>query len=219
MSALPKSPLTISRPRLSARSAAKFVRLPAVEQMRLLHDQKYPKQTPQVFKQPYYAPPLNGIRDFLDRGLPGLVDARAKIQSLSIKSRRDHCNRVLTQFVESGHAHRGLKPTTMLRCYASMSDLELRLSPDLCAMDGKLQRVIYFNANASEQDPEAAKMTLEIAHWVLEQNGENVAPRQLEFIDLFSGKVFSINRRRQKTIKLLEENARLIESLWSAIEP
>ncbi len=219
MSALPKSPLAISKPRLSARSAAKFVRLPAVEQMRLLHDQKYPKQTPQVFKQPYYAPPINGIRDFLGRGLPGLVDARAKIQSLKIPSRRDHCNRVLTQFIESEHAHRGLRPTSMLRCYASLSDLVSSLSPDLCAMEGQEERVIYFNANASEQDPEAAKMTLEIAHWLLEQNGVDIAPRQIEFIDLFSGKLYTIKRRREKTIKLLDENARLIQSLWPSIDP
>ncbi len=59
MSALPK-PTTqvITSPRLSARNAAKFVRLPAVEQMKLLHDQKYPRQEPQIFKQPFYAPRL-----------------------------------------------------------------------------------------------------------------------------------------------------------------
>lgn len=219
MSAIPQHSPVVTKPRLSARSAAKFVRLPAVEQMRLLHDQKYPKQTPQVFKQPYYAPPIKGIRDFLERGLPGLVDARAKIQGLAVKSRREHCDRVLTRFVESEHAHRGLKPLPMLRYYANMSELELRLSPDLCAMDGKNERIIYLNANASEQDPEAAKMTLEIAHWVLEQNGLKIEPRQIEFIDLFSGKLFAIKKRRDRTIKLLEENAKLIESLWPSIEP
>jgi len=219
MNAIPKQSPVIAKPRLSARSAAKFVRLPAVEQMRLLHDQKYPRQVPQVFKQPYYAPPIKGIRDFLERGLPGLVDARAKIQGLSVKSRREHCERVLTQFIESEHAHRGLKPTPTLRYYASMSDLELRLSPDLSAMDGEEERIIYLNANASEQEPEAAKMTLEIAHWVLEQNEVKIDPRRIEFIDLFSGKLYTIKRRREKTIKLLEENAKIIESLWPTIDP
>jgi hypothetical protein len=219
MIAIAEQSFVVTKPRLSARSAAKFVRLPAVEQIRLLHDQKYPKQTPQVFKQPYYAPSIKGIRDFMERGLPGLVDARAKIQSLSIKSRREHCERVLTKFVESEYAHRGLRPVPIFRYYATMSDLELRLSPDLCAMDEEEVRVIYLNANASEQEPEAAKMTLEIAHWVLEQNEVDIDPGQIEFIDLFSGKLYTINRRRKKTISLLEENAKLIENFWPTIDP
>ncbi|WP_266157246.1 hypothetical protein [Dyella silvatica] len=62
-------------------------------------------------------------------------------------------------------------------------------------------------------------MTLEIAHWLLEQNGIDIAPRQIEFIDLFSGRLYTIKRRREKTIKLLDENARLIQSLWPSIDP
>lgn len=212
------SPVIIS-PRLSARNAAKFVRLPAVEQMKLLHDQKYPKQEPQVFKQPYYAPVTNGIRGFLEHGKQGLIDARAQIQRISVASRRMHNTRVLEAFVKSDHANRGLKPAAMPRYYAHIRNLELRLSPDLIAYEGNDERFIYFNATAEEYHPETARLTLEIAFWVLKENGVEVKPRQVEFIDLFTGVLYLGRKPRVKTIRTLRENARLIESMWPTIEP
>jgi hypothetical protein len=219
MSALPKSLPVVTNPRLSARNAAKFLRLPAVEQMRLLHDQKYPKQEPQVFKQPYYAPAISGIRGFLEQGAPGLVDARARLQRITVASRRMHATRVLEAFVKSEHAQRGLKPVAMRRYYAHIRNLELRLSPDLIAYEGDDERFIYFNATAEEYHPEAARLTLEIAYWVLKQNGAKVRPQQLEFIDLFTGVLYTGRKPRVRTLRTLDENARLIESLWPTIEP
>ncbi len=100
-----------------------------------------------------------------------------------------------------------------------MHDLELRLSPDLWAYEGTEERIIFFNANVLPQDPALAKKTLEIAHWVLEQNGLDLKPEQVEFIDLTTGVLHKIKRRRQKTIKDLGENAKLITSLWPTIDP
>jgi hypothetical protein len=219
MTALLKLYPVVTKPRLSVRAAAKFVVLPAVEQMKLLHDQKYPRQTPQVFMQPYYSPAISGIRGFLEQGPAALVNARAQIQRARVPSRRMHLNRVLEQFIQSDYAKRGLKPTPNRRYHAELSDLELRLSPDLFALEGGEERIIYFNANAAQQNPEIAKMTLEMAHWLLEENGVELKPEQIEFIDLFTGVLHKIKKRRSKTIKLLEENARLIKSLWPTIDP
>jgi hypothetical protein len=219
MSALLKLSPVVTKPRLSVRGAATFIRLPAVEQMRLLHDQKYPKQAPQVFRQPYYAPPIKGIRDFLGRGLPGLIDARAQLQGIRVASRRMHCMRVLESFVQSDHASRGLKPSAIPRLYAHMRGLELRLSPDLVALDGNDERYIYFNASAKQMDPETARLTLEFAHWLLRENGMEVKPKQVEFIDLFTGVLYVGRAPRKSTLRNLDENARLIESMWPTIDP
>lgn len=219
MTALLKFSPSVTKPRLSVRAAAKFIGLPAVEQMKLLHDQKYPRQTPQAFMQPYYSPAISGIRGFLEYGPVALVDARAQIQRARVPSRRMHLNRVLEQFIQSDYAKRGLKPTTNRRYHAELGELELRLSPDLFALEGDEERIIYFNANAAQQNPEIAKMTLEMAHWLLEENGVELKPEQIEFIDLFTGVLHKIKRRRPKTIKLLEENARVIKSLWPTINP
>lgn len=219
MSALLKLSPVVTKPRLSVRGAATFIRLPAVEQMRLLHDQKYPRQAPQVFKQPYYAPPLKGIREFLERGTPGLLDARAQLQGLRIPSRRMHCMRVLESFVQSEHANRGLKPVAIPRLYAHMRGLELRLSPDLVAQEGNEDRYMYFNASAKQFDPETARLTLEFAHWLLRENGIEIKPKQVEFIDLFTGVLYPGRAPRKSTLRNLDENARLIESMWPTIDP
>jgi len=187
--------------------------------MRLLHDQKYPKQEPQVFKQPYYAPPIKGIKEFLERGAQGLIDARAQLQGIKVSSRRMHCMRVLESFVQSEHADRGLKPIAIQRLYAHVRGLELRLSPDLVALEGNEERYIYFNASAKQYDPETARLTLEFAYWLLRENGVEVKPRQVEFIDLFSNVLYPGRAPRKSTLRDLDENARLIESLWPTIEP
>jgi hypothetical protein len=219
MTAVPHLHTVVIRPRLSVRGAANFVRLPALEQMRLLHDQKYPKQQPQVFKQPYYAPPIKGIRDVLDRGASGLVDARAQMQGIRVSSRRMHCTRVLESFVQSEHAQRGLKPIPIPKMYAYVRGLELRLSPDLVAKEDGEDRYIYFNAAAKQFDPETARLTMEFAYWLLHENGVDVKPKQVEFIDLFCGLHYSGRAPRKSTLRDLEGNAQLIESLWPSIEP
>jgi len=208
-----------SRPRLSVRSLANFTRLRGVEQHKLLHGQKFPRQTPQVFKQPYYGPPMKAIKAFLDDGHSALINARAEFQRLSQPARRLHCNRVLESFVRSEHASRGLVPVAVSRYYATVRGLELRLSPDLVAMDGEVRKYIYFNCKDSEADPAAVRLTLEFAHWLLGENGLSVDPSQIEFIDLFTNVLYQGRKMRKSTLKELEENARLIELLWPGLEP
>lgn len=222
MSAVPKfdpAKPVVTKPRLSVRSAAKFVQLPALNQVRLLHDQKFPKQMPLPFIRQYYSTPINGIRDFLERGVAALPDARAQLQSIKIPSQRMHCTRVLESFVKSEHAHRDLNPQPMTRYYADLYGLELRLAPDLIALAGDELRYIYFNANAREQHAETARLQLEFAYWLLRENGVDVLPRQVELIDLFTGKLFVGKKPRKTSIRDLTENARLIVTLWPTIDP
>jgi hypothetical protein len=150
---------------------------------------------------------------------PPLIDARANIEKIKFESRRLHCSRVLENFVRSEHAKRRLKPIVARKCTAMLYDLELRLSADLCALEGDEERIIYFNANAVPQHAEVAKKTLEIAHWLLEHTGVGLNPAQVEFIDLSNGALPKITKRRSKTIRDLEANAKLIGTLWPAIGP
>ena len=222
MTAQPKfvSPTpVVTKPRLSVRGAAKFVQLPALEQMRLLHNQKYPRQTPQVFMQPYYAPPIKGIRDYLERGTAALPDARAQLQTIRIASRRMHCTRVLEAFLKSEHAQRGLRPQPTHRYYTDLNGLELRLSPDVVPRAGDEERYIYFNASAHEQHPGTARLHLEFAYWLLRENGVKVLPRQVELIDLFTGKLFLGRAPRKTSLRDLKDNARLIVTMWPTIDP
>lgn len=219
MSAIPKSIPVVPKPRLSDRNAARFLRLPAQKQMRFLHDQKFPRGTPQTFKQPFYAPAIFGIRDVVKRGFPGLVDARAKLERVTQESRRNNLMRVLDSFATSPHAKRRLTLTTAHRYHANIRDLELRFSPHMVAMEGNEMRYIYFHEKRKECDPEEARLTLEFGYWILKQNGVEVQPHQLELIDLFTGKLYKGREPSIETVETLEEMARLIDSQWPTIDP
>lgn len=219
MSALPKTSPVVPRPRLSDRNLARFVHMSATRQMRFLHDQKYPKGTPQVFMQPYYAKAIAGIRDVMKRGFAGIIDARAKIQGIVQETRRRNSSRVLESYIASPHAKRRLKVIQSHRYHAHARELEIRFSPHVVATDGDEVRYIYFHEKGEQCDPEEARLTLEFGYWVLEQNGVVVKPHQLELIDLFSGKYFQGRPTRPETLKMLDELARQIESQWPTIEP
>lgn len=219
MSAIPKLSPVVPKPRLSDRNLARFVRMSASRQMRFLHDQKYPKGTPQVFMQPYYAKALAGIRDVMKRGFPGIIDSRAKLQGIAQEVRRNNSLRVLDSFIASSHAKRKLKVISGHRYQAHVRTLEIRFSPHVVAMDGDEVRYIYFHEKGMQCDPEEARLTLEFGYWVLTQNGVEAKPHQFELIDLFSGRYFEGQSMRPETLKMLDDMALHIESQWPTIEP
>lgn len=219
MSTIPKLSPVVPKPRLSDRNLARFVRMSASRQMRFLHDQKYPKGTPQVFMQPYYAKAIAGIRDVMKRGFPGIIDARAKLQGIAQETRRNNSLRVLESYIASPHAKRKLKVIPGHRYQAHVRTLEIRFSPHVVAMDGDEVRYIYFHEKGVQCDPEEARLTLEFGYWVLKQNGVEVEPHQLELIGLFFGKYFQGQPTRPATLKMLDELAQHIESQWPTIEP
>lgn len=219
MSVILKPSLAVPKPRLSDRNLARFMRMSASRQMRFLHDQKYPKGTPQVFMQPYYAKALAGIREVMKRGLPGIIDARAKMQGITQETRRNNSLRVLESFITSPHANRRLKIISGHRYQAYARNLEVRFSPHVVAMDGDEVRYIYFHEKRVQCDQEEARLTLEFGYWVLMQNGVDARPHQFELIDLFSGRYFQGQPIRPKTLKMLDDMAQYIESQWPTIEP
>lgn len=219
MSLILKPSLAVPKPRLSDRNLARFMRMSASRQMRFLHDQKYPKGTPQVFMQPYYAKALAGIREVMKRGLPGIIDARARMQGITQETRRNNSLRVLESFITSPHANRRLKIISGHRYQAYVRNLEVRFSPHVVAMDGDEVRYIYFHEKRVQCDQEEARLTLEFGYWVLMQNGVDARPHQFELIDLFSGRYFQGQPIRPETLKMLDDMAQYIESQWPTIEP
>ena len=219
MSAIQKLSIAVQKPRLSDRNAARFMCMPAAKQMRFLGDLKYPKGTPQTFKQPFYAPAIHGIRLVIKDGFRGLIDARSKLEKTAQESRRNNLMRVLDSFAKSPHAKRRLRLITSHRYHAQVRGLELRFSPHLVAMEGDEIRYIYFHEKAKQCSPEEAMLTLEFGYWVLKQNGVDAKPNQLEMIDLFTGTLYTGRPPRIETVKTLEEMARLIDSMWPTIEP
>ena len=212
--------MATKRPTLTVRAMAAILHLPTERKARGLRDQKYPKEGAQIFRTPYYSPALTGIRRFYRNGNAGsaLAEARNKIESLTQASKRDNNTRVLDCFQKNPDLlERRLVPQSNTRYVSSISDVELRLSPDLRALERNASRYIYYHWKGAALTGRLAEDTLQIAYWVLEQNGVQIPISSLEFIDLFTGKIHKVRARSAETEKLLRANARVIDELWPTL--
>lgn len=209
----------VNTPKLNVRALAEMLEMPAYKQQRILYEQKYPKQEPQVFRTPYYQRALHGIRGFYGAGNDdsALLIARNEVQNIANTSRRANNLRVLDAFAASSQRKRKLQPIANKRYSAMTGSVEIRLSPDLQALEKGDLRIIYFNCRAAAISEEVATLTVEIAHWVCTQNQVGAAVDQIEVIDLFSGKRYRKNGVRASTLKAVKGNAKIIEALWSTV--
>lgn len=206
-------------PRLTVRAFAELMSMRAYEYDRILHEQKYPTQQPQMFRTPYYSPALSAIREYYRQGNDRavLAAARQQIAQLRLDSRRDNNSRVLDAFEHGRQARRALTVLTNPRTSVSVGAVDLRLSLDLFGEERDNPRPIYYNCRTTELDVDVARLTLEIAHWVLERAGIQVPVRTLEYVDLTSNRVHRIGQRRQRTINRMRGAARVIEALWPTV--
>lgn len=206
-------------PSLTVKAMGELLRLPAFAQARILVDQKYPKQTPQSFRTPYYQSSLTGIRNYFRSGGDEyqLVSARGRISLIDQPAKRLNNLRVIDKFETSKLAKRKLELKTNPTVKVQTGDVELRLSPDLRAIDTEKEFVILVSCRAQKLDPEIAVQTIEIAHWVLEEAGIKIPIANVQFFDLFDDQVHSTKKRRAATTKALAENAKIIETLWPSL--
>jgi hypothetical protein len=207
-------------PRLTVRAFAELLALPAYAQVRVLQEQKYPRNEPQSFKLPYYAPALTAIRQFYRAGNDPVMLSEAKqaIQNIKLESKRQNNLRVLGQFEGSKEAVRSLTVKPLFSRSATIGNTLLSLKFDLVAEEGMKPRLVLYNCRQAALDAELGRMTLEIAHWILEQSGVNAEPRRLQFVDLAGGgRVHTLSSRRPSTLRKAQQNARVVEALWDSL--
>jgi hypothetical protein len=207
-------------PELTLRSFAEMVHMPAYEQSRILHEQKYPRQAPQTFRAPYYAVALAGIRAHYASGnsRAALSVARGKCQGLNPSSKATHNVRVLNAFQASSQAGRSImlhRGPNLVFPLGNGVDLKLRF--DLSGREGKTDWCIFYNCRDATLDKAVAELTLELAAWVLAQQGTQAALPKLQYIDLSSGRVFLGKAPSKKAIRRATANAAIIAALWPSI--
>jgi len=136
---------------------------------------------------------------------------------VALEARRNHNLRVIDQFEKSVQSSRQLQPKPSPTSFALVNGVEIRLSFDLVAEEGKTLRRILYNVRNAEIDVETARTTLEIAHWVLEKSGLAVNPKTLEYVDIFAGHARSISKVRSQTVQRVQANAKIIKTLWPTV--
>lgn len=207
-------------PSLSLRSFAELIHLPAYEQTRILHEQKFPKQSPQVFRLPFYQASITAIRRHYRSGrTPAvLTDARTTARQLRPAARATHNLRVLAAFANSDQLNRPLAPTVLIK-HSLLVDhgVELRLSFDLCASEGNRPYAIFYNTRDAPVEPSIAQTTVELARWALDDLGAGHAATVVQLVDLKSGTIFSAKSTKKTTLRRASENAKIIATLWPTI--
>jgi len=204
---------------LTVRAAAELLPLPAYSQARILTEQKHPRVGSQAFKLPYYRTAVSGMVAYFREGgsILELDKSRAKVQRFNQKAKRANNMRVLASFQKSAFSARRFQVTTLHRLSATFDGVELRLSPDLRVRENGESKIIYLNCKTDAIDPELARRTLEIGHWVFEANGNDLPMKKFEYVDLAADRTYSFKTRRVKTISAAAESTKIIGALWPTL--
>ena len=207
-------------PNLTVRSFAELLSLPAYQQSRILLEQKYPKKEPQVFKIPYYSESLSAIRNYYLQGNNRDVLSAAinDIQnSTKLKPKKENNIRVISSFSNGTISERNFKILTNSRYKLVLGNVTIKLNFDITVEEEKVKKYILFNFRNVLLDDKTARLTLELSNYILKENGINVALKNIEFIDLYTDKIFNFKKIRKSTINKLNQNISIIEALWSTI--
>ncbi|MFW6114131.1 MAG: hypothetical protein ACOC7K_00145 [bacterium] len=209
-------------PSLTAKAFAELIHTPLYGQLRILREQKYPRQAPGVFKVQYYRPALRVIRRFFQQGnnpaiLPGNA---AAIPGVGNKPDRiDHNFRTLTAFMNGSQSSR-LVTVLPTDTYAfDLANVTVKATPELIIEEGDPARTRFLIYDCREQRPEKEiiRTTVELFHHVINQNGQQTSLRAIEYVHLETDEAFSWNRPRQRTIQRAQTTAAAIQTLWGTI--
>jgi hypothetical protein len=206
--------------RLTVRSFAELLHLPAHAQVRILNEQKYPRREPQVFKVPFYQVAVTGIRDYyISEGDPRrLAAAKLKAGHLRPPQKRTSNERAIRAFERGSQSRRRILPTPSHTYRAQLPrDIELRVRFDIEGIENGRPQHILYNLRNVPVDPDVAATALHIAYWVLGENAVVAPIRTLQFVDLLTDDTYSVSRQSQRTLRLMQENAQIIEALWATL--
>ncbi len=207
-------------PDMTVRALAELIHLPMYEHLRILAEQKYPRQTPAVFRVPFYGPTLNATRMYYRSGNdPAVIDAA--IQEIrasgAVPQKVEHNVAILQIFRRSAQRQRALALAPAPNYAVDLSGLGLRFRPDIVAVERDRTKYLIYNLRIVEPTLEVAKTTLELGYYVLHANGVQCQPADMEFISLRSGHVVRTRRIRAATLRRARQSARAILQLWPTV--
>ena len=209
-------------PSLTAKAFAELINTPLYGQLRILREQKYPRQAPGLFKVQYYQPALRVIRRYFQQGNNAAVvpGNGASIPGIGNKPDRiDHNFRVLMAFMNGSQAGRQLTVLGDDTYSMTLGNVVVRATPEFAVRDGTSGQTRYLVYDCREQCPEEEiiRTTVELMHHAITQSGQTCPIDPIEYVHLESHRTFSWNRPRQRTVQRATTTATAIGTLWSTI--
>jgi len=207
-------------PDVTVKAFAELIHTPLYGQLRILNEQKYPKQAPGVFKIQYYRPALLAIRRYFQGG-NNVALLPADAQQITGVGRQDHQRennfRAISSFRRGTQKDRPLTLHEQQTWELALANVTLRCTPDMHFVEGNDLGIILFDCREQQQEQEIIRTTIELVHHTLTKNGVQLPMRRVEYIHLNSDKVHRWNSCRQATIKRATQTAAAIQTLWDSI--
>jgi hypothetical protein len=195
--------------------------MPMYEQIRILHEQKFPKKVPNIFKIPYYRPALESIKKYYRNNRNQQIINQAIIsipQRIHNSIKADHNIRILTAFRGSPQSRRQLtlKPQNYLHANPHRN-VTLRLSFDLEATERNDNVLIFYNFRNVPIDKKIAEDTIQIAYWIILQHRIGISISEIEYVDLKLNKIYCVKRPSARIFRKITQYAQIVNNNWSSI--
>ena len=207
-------------PGITVKAFSELIHTPLYGQLRILNEQKYPKQPPGIFKIQYYRPALSAIRRYFrgDNNLSLLPVHAQQITGVgSQEHQRVNNHRAITSFRNGTPKDRSLTLHEPQTWEWKPANITIRCTPDLHFIEDGNQGVILFDCRSQQPEVEIIRTTVELFHHVLAENGVEIPMRRVEYIHLDSDAVHRWNTPRQTTINRANQTAVAIQTLWDSI--
>lgn len=206
-------------PNVSVKAFSEFIHTPLYAQMRILHEQKYPKQSPAVFKLPYYGPTRRAILRYYRQGNDAshFPTHAAGVPSGKADARENNF-RSMQSFLNGSHAQRKLRVATSSTYESAIGSTIVRFTPDVVGLDSNGQtKYLVFDCTQLCPDREFIDTLIELAHFTLLANQVQVQPRDIEFVHLETDMTFHRTKVRQRTMTRATATAQAIAAIWPTI--
>ena len=207
-------------PTLTIRSLGEMLYLPMYQQLRMLTEQKYPNQEPAAFRVPFYSPAMAAIRRYYreSNSLNVLDAAIAQVQaSTYLQQRKTNNVAVITAFRQGQQRTRDLTPVTATGYTANLAGLQLRFTPDLIATENGTRKYLIYDCRAVAPTQQIARTVVDLANYVLQQNGVELVPRDVELVSLRTDQRRRFSTISQTSINRAQQNAAAIIQLWPTL--
>lgn len=207
-------------PEVTVKAFSELIHTPLYGQLRILNEQKYPRQAPGIFKIQYYRPALSAIRRYYRTGnkLATLPNEPSQITGVGQQDhQRDNNFRAITSFRNGSQTDRTLSLNDPQTWALTLANVTIRCTPDLHHIENGSEGFILFDCREQSPEVEIIRTTLELFHHTLGENGIQVPMRRVEYIHLGSDRVHRWNSARQTTINRANQTAAAIQTLWDSI--
>jgi len=207
-------------PEVTVKAFSELIHTPLYGQLRILNEQKYPRQAPGFFKIQYYRPALSAIRRYF-RGGNNQAFLPATAQQITgvgkQEHQRDNNYRAITSFRRGLQKNRSLLVSDSQTWEVTLANIVVRCTPDLHFIEDGHQGVILFDCREQQTEVEIVRTTVELFHHTLASNGVDIQMRRVEYVHLDSDTVHHWNTPRQSTINRANQTAAAIQTLWDSI--